>query len=182
MGVTHDDCLSTTTCSHDNDADLVASLLLLLLLLPVTCPLGVKPGSRLNIRTPSGLMPTFSALVPPGHGEGDVFVVQAPTEEALVQADYEDVVMAGTLCGLHPCGTSYSCAAQASSSSSVAPKMPWDFSCQTLEDWLRPTPVVMGRPVANRHCMQDKRKSSCQRVDNTDKRVQCYLGDCPRYW
>lgn len=117
--------------------------------------MGLERGNRLDIRSPSGILPLFAARVPTGKLGGDTFVVQAPTEEALVQADDGDLVMAGALCGIRPCACSSSSSdtKEKKSSPSLAAttatnsSSSWQNLSSTLDDWLTPTPQVVGLPV-----------------------------------
>lgn len=91
----------------------------------------------MDIRSPSGIMPVFSARVPTGKQGGDVFVVEAPTEEQLVQAEDGEMIVAGELCGFRPVCMTKKETNQA---------FDWDLS-STLDRWLTPKPEVVGQPV-----------------------------------
>ena len=125
----------------------------------MTCPVGLEKGNRVDIRSPSGIMPVFSARVPTGKYGGDVFTVKAPSEEHLVQ--YEDKDPVGSLCGVRPyaCGTHHDdkneFAPTATATNHKETGKPTDGSWQnisyTLDAWLTPTPEIVGRPVEQQH-------------------------------
>ena len=82
-------------------------------------------------------MPVFTARVPTGKLGGDVFVVRAPTEEQLVQAEDSDMVVAAELCGFRPTCLTKKKTDQA---------FDWNLTFM-LDRWLTPTPEVVGEPV-----------------------------------
>ena len=109
-------------------------------------------------------MPIFSARVPTGKLAGDVFVVQAPTEEALVQDSDDMLSFSSACCGgaKQNKGKDGALVTTSFTASTAEEDYSWtNVSCK-FDEWLTPIPQVVGRDV-------ETKEKNANNTSNEDK-------------